>query len=255
MAIAYVSNVSNVSNVPTFTDHATVTPSHVRTHDRAIINVASGGWYPRGQARLMSSLAKFAPDWDRLAWTDPTQVGAPPHNVMPYAFKLHALAHATALGYTTLLWLDASMFAVAPLDALTAALDMNEFIAGDSGWNCGEWTHDRMLAYFGVTRETALSIPHCSSGCVGLRLDGRRGIGAEILSRWHASIPYFAGAWHNRARTESADPRCRGHRHDQAALSLILWQLGLRLTPDAATFVYKRAFDAGHVASLIAQGL
>ncbi len=45
--------------------------------------------------------------------------------------------------------------------------------------------------------------------------------------------------WKNDEQQVSADPRVRGHRHDQTAASIIAWQLGMdRVTAHDTYFQY-----------------
>jgi hypothetical protein len=49
----------------------------------------------------------------------------------------------------------------------------------------------------------------------------------EFYTRWKKACDdgIFRGAWNNNTQTESKDPRCRGHRHDQVCAEIISHQL------------------------------
>ena len=67
-----------------------------------------------------------------------------------------------------------------------------------------------------------------SSGVVGL--SRKSAVAMEFLRRWQAASAkgLFRGEWTNDTKSESTDPRCRGHRHDQSAASIIATQLGMQ---------------------------
>ena len=77
---------------------------------RAIVNFAKGGWYPRAQERLKISLKDC--EIPQFYFTDESQFNSPTHQQNPYAFKLYAFEYLKKQGYTQILWVDASMWAV-----------------------------------------------------------------------------------------------------------------------------------------------
>jgi len=68
-------------------------------------------------------------------------------------------------------------------------------------------------------------IPEIEKRGVYLQRDGHR------LGNWATDTGLFKGKWHNRDRTESQDPRCEGHRHDQTCAELVARELGLQPGP------------------------
>jgi len=124
----------------------------------------------------------------------------------------------------------------------------------DQGWYTpkqgdsvvGSWCHDELLNFFGVSRDEAMSIRLPFSGLVGL--DMQHPTGKSIFDRWQNS--YASGLWNGPhyncdpeswpeggkwSKRFSGDPRVEGHRHDEAALSLILHTL--RLKPESLGFL------------------
>jgi hypothetical protein len=72
-------------------------------------------------------------------------------------------------------------------------------------------------------------------------LNSTSGIAMQFLDRWHAAATdgvSFIGDWTNDRGQCSADPRCRGHRHDQVIGSIIANQLGMGLTDADGMFSY-----------------
>lgn len=193
-----------------------------------IINFAKGFWYPQGQARLLRSLRDTGYAGDCFTWSDERAISAPPHEMMPYAFKIAAFNYAVAAGYKLVLWCDAAVFAIRPVDVIFEHIEKYGHILFQSGFNCAQWTSDACLAACGVSRDEAEKMTMYMACCMGIDVDHLRS--REFLRRLTeraldgVSLP---GAWRNEDKSVSQDPRCQGHRHDQSAGSIIAAQLGM----------------------------
>lgn len=206
-----------------------------------VINFAKGGWYERGQERLRHSLREVGFAGDLLFHRDEAQIGAPPHSLCPYGFKPYALFHAVQLGYTHVLWSDASVWAIRNIQPMFEHIDRH-------GWmfflnTCtGNWTSDACLEAFGVTREESMGIPMLMGICMGFNMT--HPLTQKFLEQWlaHANNgKSFPGSWTNKNGEVSKDPRVYGHRHDQSAASIIAHQLGMQLiVPHETYFEYYR---------------
>jgi hypothetical protein len=188
--------------------------------DKVIINVSTGN-YIVGQERLRSTLSGYY-DGDILFFTEESQINSPIHKENPYAFKTYAFQHALNLGYKKILWLDASIYAIKDITPVWDMIEKDGYIMQEAGWNCGQWSNDKSLEYFCLTREDAMKMPmYGNAGLLGL--DFERPISQIFFERWHkASVDgIFKGAWNNNAKTESDDIRCLGHRHDMSVGSII----------------------------------
>lgn len=216
---------------------------------KCVINFAAGGWYPRGQQRLVSSLHSTSFDGDIKAHCHESQIGAPPHSECPYGFKPYALLNAVQLGYTHVLWADASVWAIKNIQPMFDHIDRH-------GWmfflnTCtGNWTSDACLEAFGVTRDESMNIPMLMGICMGFNMT--HPTTQKFLEIWleHArNGKSFPGSWTNKFQEVSSDPRVYGHRHDQSAASIIAHQLGMSLiVPHETYFEYyqnprKTIFD------------
>ena len=138
--------------------------------DKVIINLATGN-YIVGQDRLRSTLSGFY-DGDILFFTDESQFSSPTHKENPYAFKTYAFQHALNLGYKKILWLDASIYAIKDITSVWDIIEKNGYIMQEAGWNCGQWSNDKSLEYFGLTRDEAMLMPmYGNAGLLGLDLD------------------------------------------------------------------------------------
>src|ERR1700735_3619574 len=106
---------------------------------RAVVNVATGARYQRGQARLLQALAKYgtatavAMHWGSIAlvW--------PPHAERPYAFKAYALMSAS-ISHDLLLWCDSSILPLRSLEPLWERIERDGYWFSDNGYSNYTWT-------------------------------------------------------------------------------------------------------------------
>jgi hypothetical protein len=211
---------------------------------RCVVNYAKAApwpnlWYPRGQQRLERSLSDQGWNEGVLLFRDESELGVPPHAELPYAFKVAALRVAAKRGYTSLLWTDASIFAIKPLNPVFEHIEKHGHLFFHAGFNCAQWTNDRALSILGVTRDEAEKIPMLMALCLGLDLRNERT--QRFLDKIESIILHteaVRGGWTNENKQESADPRCLGHRHDQSVASIIAGQLGMALEPPALMNYY-----------------
>lgn len=229
----------------------------------AVVNVATTGYYQKGQRRLVDAFAQL-PNRPALMAYPTLSAGWPSHQQRPYAFKAYALKHAADLGYTKLLWADACILPIAPLEPIWArAAEAGVWICRN-GWTNYEWTADSAypdlfldnprpfdLEY---AREQNRAIPHVVATTFALDLDHPKGKAFLAEYYWLASgTEAFCGPWTNAQPVNDSMPttdptgriaRCgpadvRGHRHDQTAASVIAWRLGIPLVDPPAMFAYK----------------
>ncbi|KKN67210.1 hypothetical protein LCGC14_0463830 [marine sediment metagenome] len=204
----------------------------------AIINFASGR-YVVGQDRLHKSLLDVGFDGTFLSWTKEESIGSPVHKDNPYAFKIYAFEQALKAGYTKILWVDASIWAIKPLDPIWEALEKHGYVKQYAGHLCGTWSSDKQLVYFGVTRDEAMKLEMYGNGGF-LALDFDVPIAAEFFKRWRQAMldGQFKGPWNNDNNCVSSDPRCKGTRHDMLCGSVIANQLKMTAYPEHTLMVY-----------------
>jgi len=190
-----------------------------------VINFAKGKNYPLLQQRLKENFEKFQFKGDLLLFKDESELDSPTHSEHPYAFKVKAFQKAINYGYENVLWCDSSINPVKNPSPIFEYIEKNGHMFFWDGWNCGQWTNDRMLKYFNITREEAFNIPQIYACFIGLNLKNKTSL--KFLEEWEKAIPYFSGSWTNKNKTESNDETCLGHRHDQSAASIIAYNLGM----------------------------
>lgn len=198
--------------------------------DTCIINFARGAWYPRGQARLAQSLRDVGYQGDVFLFNDERVVSMPPHEMMPYAFKIGAFNHVADLGYKKILWCDAAVFAIKNLDQVFEHISTHGHILFQSGFNCAQWTSDACLSAMAVSRDEAERMTMYMACCMGLDLTNPRSKKfLERLTYYGMDGHCLPGAWRNENKEVSLDPRCQGHRHDQSVGSIVAAQLGMEV--------------------------
>ena len=203
---------------------------------RCVINFASGGWYERGQERLRSSLIRTGFDGHTLFYRSEADIGAPPHQQCPYGFKPYLLQRAYERGYTSVLWADASVWAIRNITPMFEHIEREGHMLFV---NCctGNWTSDACLKGFGLTRDEAMDITMLMGICMGFNL--KHPLTLRFMREWLAKAQdgfSFPGAWTNHNHEVSQDPRVNGHRHDQSVASILAWKMGMELIVPHETF-------------------
>jgi hypothetical protein len=253
---------------------------------RAVFNVATGP-YVRGQKRLAEALKKFGGFGEHfISWADQLPPNSPPHTARsrnekhphvsgsyvppdiwyeanPYAFKAYALqsAYTHRARPTTLLWCDASIVPIAPLEPLWERIERDGYWFSDNGWSNAQWTADSAYpALFPAcfmpgcsecwdeARAANAKIKHVVATAFGISLDHDKG--RDFLAQYirMADAGAFKGPWWNSNRMENVGkagaapcgpPTTLGHRHDQTAASVIAWRLEMKLTAPPDVFAYR----------------
>jgi hypothetical protein len=232
---------------------------------RAVVNVATGAHYMKGQQRLVEWLALNGEPY--RIWNDGTGIphGSPTHLHRNYAFKGYALEAAAREGGTSLLWCDASIIPVRDLMPLWKRIEEEGYWISRTGWSNYQWTSDGSYPHLfpevfeaestpweALNKARALNrmIPHVASTAFGVSL--LHPVGRRIFDEFVrlSKTPAFHGAWRNLNSTAypvqgekraeyNAPPDVLGHRHDQTALSVIAWREGCKLTDCPDVFAYK----------------
>lgn len=202
--------------------------------------------FPKRLARLHQSLVTTGFTGDLLAWTpDRYPEDCPTHQDVPFAFKPFCFGQVRR-ERQLVLWMDASCIAVRSLDPLFQRIATHGYLLFKNGRHkVGEWSSDDALAFFGMSREEAMGIDEVYAAAIGLDLSSP--IANRFLDLWHdaarAGLPFrgvkepldttddYSEVKWNRGGRVSADPRVRGHRHDQTVAGILASRLGMTLTP------------------------
>jgi hypothetical protein len=176
-----------------------------------IVNYSTKRYLP-GQRRLLASLT--FPFLDSFGFTEGDLQDCPDHSQNPYAFKIYSIEELYKRGYTKILWLDASVWAVSHPQTIFDLIKQNGFFMEDSDHKVGQWSNTATLKYYGITRKEAMKMKMISSGFVGIDFDNETG--RSIFEQWKQAMKdgMFAGSW-------------KDHRHDQTCLSIINYKMGI----------------------------
>jgi hypothetical protein len=218
---------------------------------RCVVNVSTGVDYRALQGRLSQQLDYFGHCEKRL-WIEPLPKSWPKHENIPYAFKAHALKEAS-FNVDLIAWMDSAILPLRSLEPFWDRIEREDyFIPANPPDMNYTWTaesaYDDLFPDMPTEEAKALNkiIPHCSSSVFGMNLLSE--IGRTIFFEFCrlADTRAFIGPWANSDGPDKdrytvdylkalyltapcGPPDVRGHRHDQTALSVIAWNLGLEL--------------------------
>ena len=192
----------------------------------AFVSFASGT-YVEPQKLLVESIRNHNPTIPVFTFNTFEDIESPTHQENPYAFKVYCVEKLRKWGYKTIIWCDSVLRLTQPIDTLLPQIQERGVYLQNDGWNTAQWANDRCLDYFKLTRNEAESIE--SIYACFMAFDFTNPITDEFFKRWKKSCEdgIFKGAWTNSTLSESKDPRCRGHRHDQVCAEIISYQLNI----------------------------
>jgi hypothetical protein len=170
--------------------------------------------------------------YDILVFRSCEEIGSPPHQTTPYAFKYYSIMEAHRRGHRIVIWCDSCVTLLTTVFSWIQSIkQVGVYLQRDESWSCGMWANDTALAHFDVSRDDAMKIPSVYA-CV-MAFDFQHPMTGRFLERWKLAMDSgcFRGNWSNASLTESQDPRCRGHRHDQTCAELVAHEIGLPLQP------------------------
>lgn len=170
--------------------------------------------YERGQRRLDGSITNY----NKLMFTDYSQIGSTTHQESPYEFKVHAIRKASEQD-NVVLWVDSSMYRVGDLSKIESIIKTDGYFMEEAGHYVGRWTNKHTREYFGLTEEESKQGPGgftmFSAGLLGL--DFESDIAKNFFKVWAASAAAgcFRGDWSD-------------HRHDMTCASIVACRMGMR---------------------------
>ncbi len=195
-----------------------------------IINYSEGHWYPRGQARLVKSLASIKYAGDILLFDESMIKGCPTHKESPYAFKYWIFDYARKKGYDYVLWLDSSFWVIKSLAPLFNRIATTGYVLQMSdGYELGSWCSDIALKILGYSREKSLSMIMPDGGLIGLHMHNERALNfLQQMIKYSQNKDLFSGSWTNDKQQVSKDKRVLGHRHDMSIGCMVANKLDMK---------------------------
>lgn len=156
--------------------------------------------------------------------------GYPGNDELNYGFKSYCLNEARRMGVEIAIWADSNMVLCQPVESLIESIEDNPiFLPTNADWRVGQWTTDRCLAEFGVSRETAYDIPTVVSGFIAF--DFRNESAREFFDEFSAYCKrpeIINGPRYVKSPVFQVQDYF-GHRHDQSILSLMAHNKGINL--------------------------
>lgn len=187
--------------------------------------------FSKGLRRIRESLDYVGFKGDFLAWDQSYPAGCPRQDQAHGAFKPFCFHEAFCNGYDLVLWMDASIKIIAPLEPIFKFIEQDGYLIFREDHSLGEFCKDEALATLGLERDSSFGMPSCWSCVLGLRNSGASRIFLEEWLDKAKDGTTFAGPkWSGLLgwpRTASKDPRVKGHRHDQTAASALALKHGL----------------------------
>ena len=240
---------------------------------RAVVCVATTPHYQKGMRRLAHHGDVMRAH--RVVTFPELPAGWPSHQDKPYAFKAYALKAAVDAGAELVLWADAAILPIRSMEPLWEKIEREGAWIHNGGWLNHQWTADEAYPdLFNVeyaedadngldpefqNRRMNRTIPHVVATTFGLNV--KHPVGAQILAEYYrlaSETRAFCGPWWNsngeredyrqhRGAAPCGPPSTLGHRHDQTALSVIAWRLGVKLTEGAELFDYSKRRPDGYL--------
>jgi len=195
----------------------------------------SVGSYQKKMLRLEQSL-KGNFDGDFLGFTSYDQIGCESHSVVPYKFKPYAIQKAIDLGYEVVLWADSPVYAKQTIEPVFKHIQNSDYLFFDNiGFSLGDYTNDKTLNYFGITREESWKVKMIMACVMGF--DFSKPYVMDVFKQYKETAnDLYPGEWDNSDLSESHDMRCKGHRHDQSVMSALLYKGNLEILKGQDSF-------------------
>ncbi len=222
-----------------------------------IINYSEGHWYPRGQARLVKSLASIKFAGDILLFDKSMIKGCPTHKESPYAFKYWIFNCARKKGYDYVLWLDSSFWAIKSLSPLFNRIATTGYVLQMSdSFRLGNWCSDIALETLGYSREKSFSMIMHDGGLIGLHMHNERALNfLQQMIKYSLDGKSFQGAWKNTNHLISKDPRVLGHRHDMSVGCMVADRLSMKAVDKGVYWTQKKQYSKNTTTCLLGQGM
>lgn len=193
------------------------------------------GTYAQKMKRLEQSLKDTNFNGSFVGFNSTEILGCNPHKKIPYQFKPYAIKKASEHS-DLVLWCDSVVYAKHNIQSIFDHISTHGYLFFDNiGFSLGDFTNDKTLDHFGISREEAWNIPMIMACVMGF--DFKNDIVKELFKEYlDLSETLYKGEWDNRTLSESKDARVRGHRHDQSVMSALIWKYGLKITKAQDTF-------------------
>lgn len=206
-----------------------------------IISAGIGGWYSKGVERLEKSLVFHGWPGDVITWKDIDPPSSRPHNEYPYYFKIAAFEWALYRGYTHIVWLDASFWAIRNPMPIFDLVNSNGFYMFRSGYSMAQSINDAALEVMGLSRDELVESPEYASGIVGLNFNNPNA--KNLYVAWKDYMDQGLSRGSRNHDNQSQDSRFLFHRQDQSCLSLAMYKQKLTIDEPDLVAYYGGGYD------------
>ncbi len=131
---------------------------------------------------------------------------------VPYAFKVCLFKEAKRLGYKRVFWMDTSLIPLISLNEIFKLIAKDGYFAFGNSHSVAPYINSLAAEAFGLTVAETVMIPSCSAGLFGV--DFTTEIGNHLIDAWYQAAQHPAAFF--------------SARSEQTALSIILWQAGIK---------------------------
>lgn len=213
---------------------------------RVVVSFSDGsGYYAKAMLRLELSLKQvgFGGEFEIFKGiNDYDHIKSPYHKgskmAVPYAFKAYSIKRAIEEGATQILWCDSVVYATKSIEPIFKHIEEHGYLFFDNvGFSIGDYTSDACLEKFGMSREEAFNSKMIMACVMGFDLRNTKTL--EFLNKYvDAAMDgvSYLGDWFNNDLQVSNDMRVKGHRHDQSVASILIKQMGLKITNAQDTY-------------------
>jgi hypothetical protein len=185
------------------------------------LSVAFGHRYIEQQTRMYQSVVAIHPDAAMICWTEAYPEGAKTHKESLYGFKVHAVNVARAAGHDRIVWMDTACILQEPVD-YWFSLGLPVLAAKDDN-GLDKTIGDKAMAYYGNPDITDM---HLVGGSVFV-FDFTHPDCEKIFQHWaYAERKGIFGS-----QAEQSSGQLNRHRHDEACMSMALYQNGYKPLP------------------------
>lgn len=206
-----------------------------------IVSVGIGHHYGPSLERLKQSLNFHGWAGGVITWSDEYPPDSPSHEENPYAFKLYAIHEAVKRGYTHILYVDASFYAVADPMPIFDFINDKGVYAFRTGYNVANTATDLVLSSIDMNRDEAEGIVEYAGGAIGFNFFNPDA--QKIHCLWKEY--YEKGLFKNSRNhdNQSADPRFKHARQDQTMLSIAIYKAGVTIKETEFVAYYGGGFN------------
>ena len=214
----------------------------INEKDFCIVSFGKNHNFQKGLKRLEQRCLEL--DIPFIGFTD-YPVGCPTHEESPFAFKFFCIKDVLAKGYKKILWLDTSVIIKQPINDIFEHLNnLGYFFLLNH--DIGSFCHDKALITLGITRDESFKLPCLQGTNFGLNFNFKNSnIFLEKVIELSLDGITFPGPHNNNAFKASKDPRVKGHRHDQIAMSIVALRLNMMnwfTCGETPWFIHDRLF-------------